>query len=532
MGIKKKKGSKRNNSYDVFSLYGNRLESIYEFEDERGYTFQDHFDVQEYVDYDNAITELSRENAKSTSPEGLRFGVPKVNNYESVINDGNSSDIVALADGGTVAAPAEQAAAQPTEKPSLVSEYRLARLVTDSFCAGMYSGTPYIRLGENYVPATTQNVGSALDGLGETAFTMKGLPGVIQRIATFSEVIARKLTVSSDVVYATNGYFCIRTGQRVEPDPNTIYGRQLDACFVPGTDDGCPVFDGFLYHFSGGDSSVEELLVAVLGYMLLPGTPAKHMFFMGYAPHSGKSTISRFIQRVLGDASTSSLDIQDFANDFKVAQLVGRTANFGLDVAGGQLNKHAVAKIKTLTGNDSITVNAKYEPTLSHKCYAKLLFCGNEPFYLSRYDEAFYDRLICIPADYSIPEDMRDFHLEEHLYAERDQIVTRCLLAVGEVARNNWIFPYCEASVRMKEELKCTGVPYLREFINSCCRSVASSFTGTAQLYEAYIDFTGSNSVSLKKFQNAFGALTQYKADRHQIDGKQYRGFWGVDIIN
>ena len=131
----------------------------------------------------------------------------------------------------------------------------------------------------------------------------------------------------------------------------------------------------------------------------------------------------------------------------------GKLINMAMDLPKGKLDAMTVALLKQITGGDLITVEKKYENMRSIRSKMRFLFASNYPVVIPKVDDdtAFWERMIIIPFEHSVPKPELDHELLEKLLQEKNSIVTRCLCAVHKVVTRNFSFSHCAVADNMKK---------------------------------------------------------------------------------
>lgn len=150
-------------------------------------------------------------------------------------------------------------------------------------------------------------------------------------------------------------------------------------------------------------------------------------------------------------------------------------------------------------------------------------------------NKAFWERMVIVPFLNSVRKENQDKNLLDKLWSERDGIVSKAMLAGRELILNNYIFPECLESERMKTEWSKNNSHTILTFVEQCCDLVnPQARTFTRQLYSKYLEYCSENYVECET-SNAFSrVLTQWlslKRDRWMgEDQKVHRGFWGISL--
>ena len=136
----------------------------------------------------------------------------------------------------------------------------------------------------------------------------------------------------------------------------------------------------------------------------------------------GKSTLVRFLARLLGDGYRSRVVPQP-GDRFWTAGVVGAslvafndTNNYGFPASG---------LFKSLTGGDAVQVEEKGKPLKNVTISAKFIFTSNEKPKLSS-ERADRRRAIYIEVA-ALPDDERDFNIDNVLWNDRANIISQCV---------------------------------------------------------------------------------------------------------
>ncbi len=332
-----------------------------------------------------------------------------------------------------------------------------------------------------------------------------------------------------------NGIFDVTNEKLYPHSPEFITFSYVKAKYVKHPH--CPHFEKFLAETFDDDEMLIERVWQMLAYILLNTNDGKCFFVMGEAPNSGKSLLGNFVQCLFPKEHVSNIALNDFNGKYSLVKLVGAAVNVSLDLPSSELKPTAVSKLKMLTGGDDIDAEEKFEPSFSFKNKAKLLFASNSPVRITKPDEAFWNRLIHIPFNKSIPPELQDKTLLNKFISEKDSIVTKALRHAKKLIKNNFKFSSTPEIDRKIAEFKNEPLPTVRNFIEEKCE-IDSEFKGTAlqDLYDAYVDFCIQNCFTPDSY-NAFKAQFAKLAGVKHIKKRFGRlnpisGFSGVKLIS
>lgn len=200
--------------------------------------------------------------------------------------------------------------------------------------------------------------------------------------------------------------------------------RQDDRCtrtapITPGGD--CPTWLAFLDRVTGGDRELQSYLQRLAGYCLT-GRTLEHVLFFLYGPGgNGKSVFTETLTGIWGDYhATASMDLL-VASKFEkhetgLAHLRG--ARLATATETDQHHFWAEAKVKRLTGGDTVSARFMRGDFFEFKPTFKLLIAGNHRPRLRNVDEAMRRRIHMVPFTVNIPKDEQDQRLSEKLETE------------------------------------------------------------------------------------------------------------------
>ena len=178
------------------------------------------------------------------------------------------------------------------------------------------------------------------------------------------------------------------------------------------------------------DPDDQKMLLQYIGYAMTLRTNEQKFLMLCGTGGTGKSTILKQIERILGRENVSGVSLQGLQDRFAPAELFLKQANICADIPLTALSE--VDMIKKLTGEDTISADRKFKSAFCFKSYARLFFSANDiPINLSDRSGAFYRRLLILEMRHN-PE-IIDQDLSNKLRSEIPHIITR---AVEEITRS------------------------------------------------------------------------------------------------
>lgn len=247
-------------------------------------------------------------------------------------------------------------------------------------------------------------------------------------------------TPSRRAVSFQNGLLRLDSGLLVPhtPDEFVTYGIQCD--YLRSGYYECPNFDAFLYHTTGGNMELIERVWQIIGYILTPDTGAKAFFLFQGVPNSGKSVLTWLIQELFNPEAVSNLDVHALNEKFAVSSLAGKALCISPDLPSGPLDDKATSKLKQLTGDDMISADVKFKERVQFRTTAKIIVVTNHALTTRQHDEAFNERIVVVPFQYSVEKEQRDPFLRDRLKLELSAIATKAIAAYGKLVQNHYHF--------------------------------------------------------------------------------------------
>jgi putative DNA primase/helicase len=177
----------------------------------------------------------------------------------------------------------------------------------------------------------------------------------------------------------------------------------------------------FLDEITNRDRARQTYLQRVAGYCTMGVTTEHVMFFLYGTGANGKSVFVNTVAAILGDyAKVAAIDTFTATpspqHSTSLAALRGARLVTAMETEEG--SRWAEAKIKSITGGDSVTCRYLYHDEFTYKPQFKLMISGNHKPRLRNIDEAMRRRIHIIPFDTTIAPSKRDPQLAEKLTLE------------------------------------------------------------------------------------------------------------------
>ncbi len=326
-----------------------------------------------------------------------------------------------------------------------------------------------------------------------------------------------------------NGIYDVKEGALREHTPEFLSTIRLPVNYNETAD--CPRFTKFLNEAMEGNEEQIGLIQEMMGYCLVPGSPAQKCFVLVGAPAAGKSVLLRVLINMVGKENVSSVSWQALNERFKTAELFGKLINVFADLPTKNIDDNGI--FKGLVGEDFITVERKHQHPFSFQNRAVLIFsCNSIPVNYGDKSEGFYRKLIIIPFNHIVPEEDRDPDLTDKLSEEADGIFLFALEGLRRLIGNNYRFSTTELNEDALQRYREASNSVLAFAAERCDISMDMNvFTGSQELYDAYAVYckeSGLIGCSLKKFVSQLVTVFELQQSKDSL-GKR-RGLKGIKL--
>jgi len=162
-----------------------------------------------------------------------------------------------------------------------------------------------------------------------------------------------------EVLAVANGLLDVGSRELLPPTPRYFNLNWSDVAYDPEA--GCPRFAHFLEQVYPNDHEAQQCLQEFMGYCLTDDTSQQKAIALIGAKRSGKGTIARVVQDLVGRSSCCAPTLQSMGETFGLQTWIGKKVAIVADArASARNNSQAMAeRILTLTGEDTQYVNRK-----------------------------------------------------------------------------------------------------------------------------------------------------------------------------
>jgi putative DNA primase/helicase len=384
-------------------------------------------------------------------------------------------------------------------------------------------------------------------GISENAFNCRSLK-IFQDLHTFLKTNPRlipydyeeRLRKSKNHIVLNNGVLNAKKLELKDFHPKHLTFHSVNASWKEYPNP--KRFLKFLNDAAMNDPQIVRLTLEVMG-CLLSSLNLKKFFVIGTAGNSGKSTLASLIEALIGKDFVTAITPNNLSDRFALGSTRGKILNLAMDIPKGKLSAGAVSRLKSITGNDAIVIEEKYQRSENTVSGLRFLFGTNYPVTLPRDDDedSFWERMVIIPFMRSVPPSEIDVDLLDDLLAEKDDIVSLCLKNLNTVIKNGYRFSHCEKSEEMKRswrnaELSTASLYYFWnervEVTGNLQDTVYSS-----ELYDFYRAYCTENALEPIAYLNVLDWISHNvdpdmccKKRIHKTNANPMSGFAGIKI--
>jgi putative DNA primase/helicase len=184
---------------------------------------------------------------------------------------------------------------------------------------------------------------------------------------------------AEEIIACTNGLLHLPTLKLVPHTPTFFSQNALDFAFEgdapePGE------WLKFLAELWPKDPEAIATLQEIFGYCLTSDTSQQKAFLIVGPPRSGKGTIARVLERVVGIDNKVNPALAELGRNFGIAPLIGKRVAIIADARLGQgPGQHIIAeRLLSITGEDAITVDRKYLAAWTGRLQTRFMILSNE----------------------------------------------------------------------------------------------------------------------------------------------------------
>ncbi len=239
---------------------------------------------------------------------------------------------------------------------------------------------------------------------------------------------AELLNADPYLICHAGGMTNLKTGQTSPARPEYLFTKKCPYAPQPTP---TPMWDRFLAQTFNGDMDLIDYLQQMLGSALVGEAPNIALFCYGTGAN-GKTVLFNVVEALLGRQEWVATLSQEFLNQKTNAHFSegvklkdARLAIAHENNEGDQLDE---AKLKLITGGDTITARQLYQQAITFKPKCTLVLVGNNKPIVKTGGESLWRRLKVIPFRYTVPPEERQANLDQQLIKEEGNGIMQWLV--------------------------------------------------------------------------------------------------------
>jgi len=289
----------------------------------------------------------------------------------------------------------------------------------------------------------------------------------------------------------------------------------------------------FLNDVLPGDADCQRLIKWWFGYCLTVDTRQQKILYIKGAPRSGKGTMLRILQRLVGPQNYGTMRFDALEKGSALSSMVDKSILAFPDIRldGRKSQSAIIESLLSISGEDEIYIDVKHKDPLSVKLNTRIILVSNDLIKLVDSSGALTNRLLLCNLTESFLG-REDLSLEDDLVKELPGIMNWAIEGWHELQQNGkFIQP---ASAQPLLELFGAQASPVREFVSEYCHIGHDKAVPKEDLYIAWkvwCENSGHRSGAKNTFsRNLFSAYPKISAERRMIDGNRNHYFTGIDL--
>lgn len=272
------------------------------------------------------------------------------------------------------------------------------------------------------------------------------------------------------------------------------------------------------------DEETKEMLMQFSGLCMTRDTRQQKFLILNGEGGSGKSTLIRLIELMIGTDNISNISLSQLSQRFSAYGLLGKLLNSCADLELSALED--TSTLKKCLGEDILFGEAKGKDGVSFKSYAKLIFSTNElPIVKGERTNGFYRRLLIIPMN-RLPE-KQDSDFFGKISGEIDWFIAECVHALERMYESGRITESGESREAV-EALRCES-DTVEAFLTDRTYKDQFEKIRKPELYRGYLDYCQDLERQPLTKQNFFRSMKAKGIGTIKTGGIEY--FRGISFL-
>ncbi len=290
----------------------------------------------------------------------------------------------------------------------------------------------------------------------------------------------------------------------------------------------------FLEELWPGDAQSKATLQEFFGLVLTPDTSHQKIFLLIGPKRSGKGTIARVLQNLVGESNVTAPTISSLGQHFGLEPLIGKTLAIMPDARISARTDLGVVveNLLRISGEDMQSVPRKHRENFNAKLSTRFLMISNELPAFTDQSGALASRFIILRLTQSF-FGREDRALTQRLLPELPGIANWALEGLDRLRRRGH---FCQpaASRDMLQQLEDLVSP-IKAFLAECCEVVPGASVECGALYDTWRAWTMGQGRERVTTIQVFGrdlsaAVPGVTISRPRVNGRQERHYSGIRL--
>ena len=330
-----------------------------------------------------------------------------------------------------------------------------------------------------------------------------------QIITDTNYISQNELNADEDIINFRNGLLSLKSGRpKLLPHSPEVYSTIQIPCEWKDVPTSTPVFDKYLHTLVNADPAVAQLLMEFIGVCIsnVKGWRMKKSLFLVGAGDTGKSQLKSLVERMLGSDNFIGIDLKEIEARF------GTGAIYGTRLAGSSdMSFMSVDELKTfkkVTGGDSLFAEFKGQQGFQYTYGGLLWFCMNRlPKFGGDDGQWVYNRIMVVNCPNVIPRHQQDKKLLDKMFAERNGIVYKAVMALQTVIANGYRFSEPECVETARQDYRNTNssvISFAEECLCPWPQGKINNHCTTGRIFKVYAAWCKDNNNGYAKTAKEF----------------------------
>ncbi len=349
------------------------------------------------------------------------------------------------------------------------------------------------------------------------------LKAMMSLATTFPNIKVSKDDLDQDPMLITldNLTIDMRNWKKLKLNPDHLITKQLPFAF--DGDARCPKWKNFISQIMDRDQDMINFLQQAIGYSLTGLTIEQCLFFLYGDGRNGKSTFVEVLMHLLGDYSIKSDSKMIMNRSYSsgvpndLARLCGNRLVVLSEIQEGK--RLDEAKLKNLTGSDTVTARFLRKEFFDFKPTHKLWVFGNHKPLINGTDEGIWRRMRLIEFGVTIPKEQVDPQLKQKLLKELPGIFNWAIQGLIDWKENGKQLDV-PASIRKDTLAYRSEMDLLQKFLDERCNREATASCSNQLLRKEYQDWCSECDIPPMSSRRMSPKLEQRGFKKYKSNGR------------